>query len=386
MCRDPRSVDPVLPAAVLRPASYDELNDLCRGIKKSFVHLETRDSYGTEVELPHMAKWRRAEPDDFAWLGWWLEMLGGHRAAGRTCRRARVVSEPLSDYQRWTRRHATMFIDAGEDIRYLPRPHLAPVAVPGSGDFYVFDDELVLFLHDTGNGTNASFQITERNIRDWCAASGAEDQITDLIATAKSVETAYLEWVRQSRAGMKRLGDLHSIATYQRTATFRIHEPIVLPGIFQAEAYIRRMLTFWYAFLDAPGDADATVAMKAKRTAIALRPAKRIAVVLGEQALRTRRGTPSEHTDQLTHLLSLMRLPFISVGVIPAGVQWHAIATIGFWIFDNNAVALETPTAAIKVTRPQEIAHYVVMFNQLQDQASYGHDARQLVAKVLVSL
>jgi hypothetical protein len=58
----------------------------------------------------------------------------------------------------------------------------------------------------------------------------------------------------------------------------------------------------------------------------------------------------------------------------------------GFWIFDNNAVALETPTAAIKVTRPQEIARYAAMFGQLQDEAIYGRGARQLVAKVLASL
>ncbi|MGQ0777187.1 MAG: Scr1 family TA system antitoxin-like transcriptional regulator [Pseudonocardiales bacterium] len=77
---------------------------------------------------------------------------------------------------------------------------------------------------------------------------------------------------------------------------------------------------------------------------------------------------------------------FISVGVIPADAQRHAIATIGFWIFDNNAVALETPTAAIKVTRPQEIARYAAMFNQLQNEAIYGHDTRQLVAKILASL
>jgi len=227
---------------------------------------------------------------------------------------------------------------------------------------------------------------TERNIRDWCTVCGAEDQIPDLIATARSVESAYLEWSRQSRAGMKRLGDLHSIATYRQTTTFRIHEPIVMPGIFQTEAYIRQMLTFWYTFLNAPDDADATVAMKAERTAIALNPAKRIVVVLGEQALRTRRGTPSDHTDQLTHLLSLMRLPYVSVGVIPANAQRRAIGTIGFWIFDNNAVALETPTAAIKVTRPQEIALYAAMFDQLQQEAVYGHDARQLVVKVLASL
>jgi transcriptional regulator with XRE-family HTH domain len=227
---------------------------------------------------------------------------------------------------------------------------------------------------------------TERNIRDWCAACGTEDQIPDLLATARSVESAYLEWTRQSRTGMRHLGALNSIATYRRTTTFRVHEPIVMPGIFQTEAYTRGMLTFWYAFLDAPDDMDATVAAKAERTAIALNPAKRIAVVLGEQALHTRRGTLEEHADQLTHLLACMRLPFVSVGVIPADAQRYAVATIGFWIFDNNAVALETPTAAIKVTRPQEIARYVAMFDHLQNEAVHGQKARQLVAKVRASL
>jgi transcriptional regulator with XRE-family HTH domain len=227
---------------------------------------------------------------------------------------------------------------------------------------------------------------TERNIRDWCTVCGAEDQIPELIAMSRTVETAYQEWARMSRAGMRRLGDLHSVATYRLTTTFRIHEPIVLPGIFQTETYIRQMLAFWYDFLDAPNDADAVVTMRAERTAIALQPSKRIAVVLGEQALHTRRGTPDDHAHQLTHLLSLMRLPFISVGVIPADVQRHAIATIGFWIFDNNAVALETPTAAIKITRPKEVAQYVAMFNKLQREAVYGDEARRLIATILANL
>jgi transcriptional regulator with XRE-family HTH domain len=223
---------------------------------------------------------------------------------------------------------------------------------------------------------------TEKNIREWCTACGADEQISDLIATARSVESAYLEWSRQSRAGMRRLGDLHSIATYRRTTTFRIHEPLVLPGIFQSEAYIRRMLAFWYDFLDAPDDAEAVVAMRAERTAVALTPGKRIAVVLGEQALRTRRGTAAEHTAQLDHLLTVMRLPFVSVGVVPAGARRLALATVGFWIFDDNAVALETPTAAIKVTRPQEIALYADLFARLQAEALYGAPARRLVADV----
>ena len=144
----------------MQPANYDDLNALCRNIRKSFEHLETRDSYGTEVELPHMAAWRRGEPADFAWLGWWPDMLRGHRAAGRTCRRVRVVSEPLTDYQRWTLSHVGLFVDAGEDIRYVRRPRLATLALPGSGDFYVFDDELVMFLHYAGTGTNTAFDTT----------------------------------------------------------------------------------------------------------------------------------------------------------------------------------------------------------------------------------
>lgn len=145
----------------MRAATYDDLNGLCRGITSSFVHLETRDAYGTEVESPHFAKWLRGEHDDLAWLGWWLEMLRGHRSAGRSCRRARVVSEPLSDYQRWTVSHADVFVDAGEDIRYIARPRLVAVMLPGSGDFYVFDNKVVLFLHYAGSGINASFEVSE---------------------------------------------------------------------------------------------------------------------------------------------------------------------------------------------------------------------------------
>ena len=146
---------------MMRAATSEELYELCKGIERSFVHLETRDAYGTETEQPHIEKWRRGEPDESDWLDEWLAMLRGHRAAGRTCRRARVVSEPVSDYQRWSLSIIDTFIEAGEDIRYIPRPRLVTVCLPGSGDFYVFDDELVLFLHYAGSGTNASYEIAE---------------------------------------------------------------------------------------------------------------------------------------------------------------------------------------------------------------------------------
>ena len=90
-----------------------------------------------------------------------MDELRGHRAASRTCRRARIVSEPLSEYQRWIMSHVDLFVEAGEDIRYVARPRLTDVLLPGSGDFYVFDDRLVLFLHYAGSGLNTAYEVTD---------------------------------------------------------------------------------------------------------------------------------------------------------------------------------------------------------------------------------
>jgi hypothetical protein len=52
----------------------------------------------------------------------------------------------------------------------------------------------------------------------------------------------------------------------------------------------------------------------------------------------------------------------------------------------RSAVALETPTAAIKVTRPKEVALYIAMFSSLQTEAVLGEKARRLIAKARAAL
>jgi hypothetical protein len=129
----------------------DEFAQLLSGFERDAVHLETRDAYGTSVELPYMAKWAAGEPDDLVWLQDWCDTLRGHVAAGRSVRRARVVSEPLSEYQRWSYSIAHSMVDAGEDIRWVPRRLVSSIAFPGN-DFYLFDDRLVVFLIYAGSG------------------------------------------------------------------------------------------------------------------------------------------------------------------------------------------------------------------------------------------
>jgi hypothetical protein len=134
------------------PIAEDEFKDmLASGFGREAVHLETRDAYGTEVELPHVAQWARAEHDDLDWLQGWCTTVRGHVRAGRSVRRARIVSEPLSNYQRWSYSIAYPMVEAGEDIRWVPRRLVSSVALPGN-DFYLFDDRVAVFLLYSGNG------------------------------------------------------------------------------------------------------------------------------------------------------------------------------------------------------------------------------------------
>jgi hypothetical protein len=73
---------------------------------------------------------------------------------------------------------------------------------------------------------------TDKDIRAWCAACSADDQVPDLIATVRAVESAYVEFRRQTRAGMKRLMT-SPIPLYERTQLFRIYEHNAVPGLFQ---------------------------------------------------------------------------------------------------------------------------------------------------------
>ena len=227
---------------------------------------------------------------------------------------------------------------------------------------------------------------TDKDIRDWCRACGAGEQVSDLIATARVVESAYLEFRRQARAGMKRVVGAHTLALYERTSQFRIYEHNVIPGLFQTAAYCAAMLSFWIGFLETPADLDAAVAARMERQKVIFEADKRFAVVLEEQALRTWFGTAEVQAGQLGRLLEMMSVPTVSLGIVPLMTERTGVASAGFWVFDDSLVALETPTASIEVTRPQEVELYARMFEHLRGAAVFGAAARGLIIRALGEL
>jgi hypothetical protein len=136
--------------------TYEEFTALFTRFGHEALHLEMRDSYGTAVELPHMAKWARGEHDDLTWLQPWCDEVRANVAQGKTYRRVHVVSEPLSDYQRWSHSIMQPHIEAGTGMRWMPRRRVSSIAFPGN-DFWMFDSNLVVFHHYAGSGASTGF-------------------------------------------------------------------------------------------------------------------------------------------------------------------------------------------------------------------------------------
>jgi transcriptional regulator with XRE-family HTH domain len=227
---------------------------------------------------------------------------------------------------------------------------------------------------------------TDDDIRAWCRACGTKDQITDLIATARVVESAYLEFRRQARSGMRRVTGAHTMPLYDRTTRFRIYEHNVIPGLFQTAAYCAAMLSFWIGFLDVPDDLDAAVTARMDRQRVVYQAGKRFEVILEEQALRTWFADAQAQAGQLGRLLDVMSIPTVSLKIVPLRTERDGVPSTGFWIFDESLVALEIPTASIEVTRPSEIELYTRMFAHLNDVAVGGAAARRLIVRALREL
>ncbi|CAL9595680.1 helix-turn-helix domain-containing protein [Streptomyces sp. enrichment culture] len=227
---------------------------------------------------------------------------------------------------------------------------------------------------------------TPDDIRRWCTACDAEDQAEDILAQSRDAESAYVEWRRTVRAGLKRLQDSY-VDLYRSTQLFRIYSPTLVPGLLQTEGYARGILTGVAELMDIPNDADQAAAARTERSKIVHEPGHRFVMVVEESVLYHQMGDADAMAAQLGYLLTAGALPSVSLGVIP-----HATRQRGLWpqepfhVYDDRLVSVELMTARVRVTQPSEVALYLKAFEHLRGMAVYGADARALVLRAIEAL
>ncbi|MEV8313792.1 DUF6879 family protein [Streptomyces sp. NPDC059900] len=143
------------------PSSAPSFAELLANCHRSAVHLEMRDSYATNDRFEAWQRGARINWDDRA--SWWHpydQLIADTVARGVSIRRARIVSEPVTEYIKWEHYVTRANTTAGEQVRWLPRRMASDLALSGN-DFWAFDNTLLRIHHFSGDGAVVEDEITD---------------------------------------------------------------------------------------------------------------------------------------------------------------------------------------------------------------------------------
>jgi transcriptional regulator with XRE-family HTH domain len=226
---------------------------------------------------------------------------------------------------------------------------------------------------------------TKADITTWCKHTGALEQVADLVASLHVVEGMWVEWKRLQRTGMRRLQESF-VPLWERTRRFRIYEAGVIPGLFQTAEYAAARIRRVVEVNGIPDDVERAVQARMDRQRVVFGGDHTFAVVLEDAALYARIGDTDMMAAQLARLITVAALSNVSLAIIPRGVDRTMWASPGFWIYDEERVIVETPSAQLTITQPREIAVYARTFAELSSMAVVGPAARRIIADAITAL
>ena len=147
----------------MKLVSDEEPVKLIATFNREALHLEMRDVYAVKDEAQRFARFLEkgyrdhdAEAEE---RRPWMTLIQDATAAGKEFRRARIISEPVTDYIRYEWEGTGSNVEAGEKIKWLPRRLASAIALPGN-DFWLFDESTVVFTVFTGEGDVHERQLT----------------------------------------------------------------------------------------------------------------------------------------------------------------------------------------------------------------------------------
>lgn len=223
----------------------------------------------------------------------------------------------------------------------------------------------------------------------WARAVGADAAArARLLALAEAVATEATVWRQAVRAGLPRLQldvrDLEASA-----ATISNYQPVLVPGLLQTPEYARRVVAANF-----PGGRDdlaAAIGARMERQAVLYDDNKRLTFVLAEAALRWRFGPRAVLLEQLDRIASVAALPSVTVAIIPQAATVEVWHSHGFNLFDDRGdepplAHIETLTAGLTVTDPDDVEEYRAAFGRLRAAAVTGESGRAVLRGVTADL
>ena len=125
--------------------SEEQFFELFHTFDHTAFRLEVRESY-VGVDKAAYRQFLSGDLPSLDSYESWMQNVREQTASGKRIERARVVSEPWSDYTRFGLWACRTTVDAGEDIRYLARVRALPLRLPDY-DYWLFDSRLLVLIH-----------------------------------------------------------------------------------------------------------------------------------------------------------------------------------------------------------------------------------------------
>jgi transcriptional regulator with XRE-family HTH domain len=226
---------------------------------------------------------------------------------------------------------------------------------------------------------------TARDIRDLCQIYGVTDpaqvsQLTRLAAAGK-------------RQGWWQGYELDYFATYvgleEEAVALSYYQSSVVPGLLQTPAYVRAIHEMSVPPISRER-IDQLIKVRLTRQELLTRnPPLQLAIILDEAALHRQVGGPLVMKEQLERLAEAAAWPNVKVQVIPFAVGAHAALESTFNILDfehptPSLVYVEGLIGFMYLERPQDLARYRAVFEQLSTKALTPQESIELISMTSV--
>ncbi len=150
-------------------------------------------------------------------------------------------------------------------------------------------------------------------------------QITDLIASLRTVEGMWVECRRMTLGGLRPVQASY-LPLYERTHQFRAYSSWLIPGMLQTREYATAVFGTIQARDDLIDDVTAATNTRIDRQQLMYDGDHRFAYLLEEFVLHCDIGGSDIMAAQLGHLLTVGTVPNVSLGVIPTNTTRITLA------------------------------------------------------------
>ncbi|MGP3984987.1 helix-turn-helix domain-containing protein [Streptomyces sp. KR80] len=212
------------------------------------------------------------------------------------------------------------------------------------------------------------------------SALGVPEEVKEqFLATARAEVTEATAWRLLRRMGpWKHQNTIKAIEA--NTAVLRLFQGQLIPGLLQTPEYATAVFSLPPAL---PDETRArTVAARLERQATLYEDGRSFHFVICEHVLRWLICEPAVMAVQLDRLVSLSRLPNVTIGVVPLAGRMPDFPMTCFSVHDDRLVIVETFHSEITTRDPRDMQTYVETFERFVVVALYDEDMRAFVESI----